>query len=202
MSPKDQLALLMRGTAQVISEKELLAKLERGKPLRAKLGVDPTSPDLHLGHSVALEKLRQFQELGHQAVLIIGDFSPDQDPRAGRRPVPSCPRRRPRQREPHRQASTSRPGQDGSPQRRMVPRHDLRRRIRLNARVTMQQVPSARIFKNRSPPKCLREISIPSQAGLIVVRSDVELGGTDQLFNIPVWPRSQRPRARNPQVVK
>ena len=75
MSPEEQLSLLTRGTAKILSEKELLTKLSRGEPLRAKLGVDPTSPDLHLGHSVVLEKLRQFQELGHQAVLLIGDFT-------------------------------------------------------------------------------------------------------------------------------
>ena len=74
-SPEEQLAILTRGVAHLISEKELLEKLKSGKPLRAKLGVDPTSPDLHLGHSVVLEKLRQFQLLGHQAILIIGDFT-------------------------------------------------------------------------------------------------------------------------------
>jgi hypothetical protein len=59
----------------VLSEKELLEKLRLGRPLRVKLGVDPTAPDIHLGHTVALEKLRQFQQLGHQAVLLIGDFT-------------------------------------------------------------------------------------------------------------------------------
>ena len=75
----DQLSTLMAGTAQVLSEKELSDRLKlcekEGRPLRVKLGVDPTSPDLHLGHTVVLEKLRQFQSLGHQAVLIIGDFT-------------------------------------------------------------------------------------------------------------------------------
>jgi len=75
----DQLSTLLAGTAKVLSEKELSDRLalraKEGKPLRIKLGVDPTSPDLHLGHTVVLEKLRQFQSLGHQAVLIIGDFT-------------------------------------------------------------------------------------------------------------------------------
>jgi tyrosyl-tRNA synthetase len=71
----EQLQILKRGTVTLHSEKELTDKLSRGKPLRIKLGVDPTSPDIHLGHAVGLRKLRQFQELGHHIVLIIGDFT-------------------------------------------------------------------------------------------------------------------------------
>src|SRR5437764_14864340 len=75
VSPEDQLEQLRRGSAQIISEEELLAKLRLGNPLNIKLGVDPTAPDIHLGFTVALTKLRQFQDLGHQAILIIGDFT-------------------------------------------------------------------------------------------------------------------------------
>ena len=74
-SVEDALNILTSGTAKVISEKELKEKLELGRPLRIKLGVDPTAPDIHLGHTVAIEKLRQFQELGHHAILLIGDFT-------------------------------------------------------------------------------------------------------------------------------
>src|SRR6266853_1513012 len=74
-SPEEQLEILKRGAAQILSEAELLAKLRRGKPLNIKLGVDPTAPDIHLGFTVALTKLRQFQDLGHRAILIIGDFT-------------------------------------------------------------------------------------------------------------------------------
>src|SRR5260370_27330433 len=74
-SPDNTLELLRRGGSQFISEAELKKKLEERRPLRVKFGVDPTSPDLHLGHSVNLFKLRQFQDLGHLAVLIIGDFT-------------------------------------------------------------------------------------------------------------------------------
>src|SRR5205823_9317172 len=74
-SPEEQLEALKRGAAHITSEEELLAKLRLGRPLNVKLGVDPSTADLHLGHSIALEKLRQFQNLGHQAVLIIGDFT-------------------------------------------------------------------------------------------------------------------------------
>ena len=75
VTPEAQLETLAAGTAKILSEKELLEKLRSGRPLRVKLGLDPTSPDIHLGHTVVFEKLRQFQALGHQAVLIIGDFT-------------------------------------------------------------------------------------------------------------------------------
>src|SRR5213592_4614430 len=75
MQAAEALSLLKEGAAQIISEPELREKLALGRPLRVKLGVDPTSPDLHLGHAIILRKLRQFQELGHEAVLIIGDFT-------------------------------------------------------------------------------------------------------------------------------
>src|SRR6202035_1191983 len=74
-SPEKTIELLKRGGSQLVSEAELKKKLEERRTLRVKFGVDPTSPDLHLGHSVNLFKLRQFQDLGHLAVLIIGDFT-------------------------------------------------------------------------------------------------------------------------------
>src|SRR5437870_11625140 len=75
MQPDEVLALLKQGAAQLIDEKELRKKLALGRPLRVKLGVDPTTSDIHLGHTIVLRKLRQFQDLGHQAILIIGDFT-------------------------------------------------------------------------------------------------------------------------------
>src|SRR5688572_12671478 len=71
----DALATLRRGAAEVISEAELAAKLKQGKPLRVKAGFDPTAPDLHLGHTVLINKMRQFQDLGHEVVFLIGDFT-------------------------------------------------------------------------------------------------------------------------------
>src|SRR5437867_3647943 len=79
MTTQEQLALLRRGTSEILSEEELASKLEHaqrtGQPLRVKLGIDPTSPDIHLGFAVVLRKLRQFQDLGHEAIIIIGDFT-------------------------------------------------------------------------------------------------------------------------------
>ena len=74
-TPEEALALLKRGAEEIVPEEELLAKLKEGRPLTVKLGADPTRPDLHLGHAVVLRKMRQFQELGHKVVLIIGDFT-------------------------------------------------------------------------------------------------------------------------------
>src|SRR3954463_10166013 len=90
MQPDEALSILKQGAAQIISEHELLAKLALGRPLRVKLGVDPTSPDLHLGHTVVLQKLREFQDDGHVAVLIIGDYTArvgDPSGRSATRPV-------------------------------------------------------------------------------------------------------------------
>src|ERR1700730_9055942 len=79
MTIDEQLAYLRKGTVEIIREDDLRAKLERsaktGKPLRVKLGADPTAPDIHLGHTVVIRKLRQFQELGHEVIFLIGDFT-------------------------------------------------------------------------------------------------------------------------------
>src|SRR5207244_5586685 len=74
-SPEEQLDVLRRGTVEIISEEDLLAKLRQDRPLRVKLGVDPSAPDIHLGIAIVLRKLRQFQDLGHEAILVVGDFT-------------------------------------------------------------------------------------------------------------------------------
>ena len=73
LSPEEQLHIIKSGAMQIVPEAALLEKLKKGTPLNVKLGVDPTAPDIHLGHAVPLRKLRQFQDLGHQVTLIIGD---------------------------------------------------------------------------------------------------------------------------------
>src|SRR5574344_396362 len=74
-SVEEQLALIKRGAEEILVESELVEKLKRGQPLRVKAGFDPTAPDLHLGHTVLINKLRQFQDLGHQIIFLIGDFT-------------------------------------------------------------------------------------------------------------------------------
>ncbi len=210
-SPQDQLAVLTRGAAQVISSKELLAKLERGKPLRAKLGVDPTSPDLHLGHSVVLEKLRQFQELGHQAVLIIGDFTAAIGDPTGRSKT-----RPPLSREDilaNAETYTTQAFHILDREKTEVvfngswfDKMNFGEVIKLNARVTMQQMLQREDFKNRianDQEVRLHEIQYPIVQGWdsVEVRADVELGGTDQLFNILVGRDMQKTEGMEPQVV-
>ncbi|MDH4411246.1 MAG: tyrosine--tRNA ligase [Verrucomicrobiales bacterium] len=210
-SPAEQLQLLTRGTARVLSEGELLKKLERGVPLRAKLGVDPTSPDLHLGHSVVLEKLRQFQELGHQAVLIIGDFTAQIGDPTGRSKT-----RPPLSREEilaNAQTYTEQAFRILDRAKTEVVfngewfnKMSFSEVIQLNARVTMQQMLQREDFKNRianDQEVRLHEIQYPIVQGWdsVVVRADVELGGTDQLFNILVGRDLQKTEGMEPQVV-
>lgn len=210
-SPSEQLTLLTRGTAKVLGEAELLKKLERGTPLRVKLGVDPTSPDLHLGHSVVLEKLRQFQELGHQAVLIIGDFTAQIGDPTGRSKT----------RPPLSRDEILENAKTYTEQAFHILDHDrtevvfngewfdkmtFSEVIKLNARVTMQQMLQREDFKNRianDQEVRLHEIQYPIVQGWdsVVVRADVELGGTDQLFNILVGRDLQKTEGQEPQVV-
>src|SRR5687768_10594041 len=75
MSPEEQLAILKRGVVDLQSEKELLERLRLGRPLKIKAGFDPTRPDLHLGHTVLMNKMRQFQDLGHEVIFVVGDFT-------------------------------------------------------------------------------------------------------------------------------
>jgi len=75
LSPDEQLARLERGVVDLVSREDLLARLKEGRPLRIKAGFDPTRPDLHLGHAVLMAKMRQFQELGHEVVFVVGDFT-------------------------------------------------------------------------------------------------------------------------------
>jgi len=84
MSPEEQLKLIKRGTVEIIEEEELLHKLRRKEKLKVKAGFDPTAPDLHLGHTVLLQKLKQFQMLGHEVYFIVGDFTAMIGPFKGR----------------------------------------------------------------------------------------------------------------------
>lgn len=211
MAPDEALAHLKQGAAQIISEAELREKLALGRPLRVKLGVDPTSSDIHLGHSVVLRKLRQFQDLGHQAVLIIGDFTGmigDPSGRSATRPHLT-----------HDQvlanATTYREQAfkilDES-RTEIVCNGDWFRTmsfedvIRLNSRVTLQQMLQREDFHQRMQEQhAIRahEIQYPIMQGWdsVMVKADVELGGTDQLFNILVGRDFQKEEGMPQQVV-
>lgn len=210
MSPEQQLAALSVGTAKVLSEDELLKKLKSGRPLRAKLGVDPTAPDIHLGHTVVLEKLRQFQTLGHQAVLIIGDFTAtvgDPTGRSTTRPPLTRDEVLANAETYTEQAfkvldkSLTEVVYNGDWFRKM----NYEEVLKLNARVTMQQMLQREDFRARidkSEEVRLHELQYPIMQGWdsVEVRSDVELGGTDQLFNILVGRDMQKSQGMEPQV--
>lgn len=196
MQLDEALAALKLGAAQIISEAELRDKLALGRPLRVKLGVDPTSPDLHLGHTIVLRKLRQFQDMGHQAVLIIGDFTAMIGDPSGR----SATRPQLTHDEVMANAATYRTQAFKvlDPDRtEIVANGDWFRSmsyadvVRLNSRVTLQQMLQREDFheriKNQHSIRA-HEIQYPIMQGWdsVMVKADVELGATDQLFNILV----------------
>jgi len=211
MSPEQQLAQLTAGTAKVLSEKELLEKLRLGRPLRVKFGLDPTSADIHLGHTVVFEKLRQFQELGHQAVVIIGDFTATIGDPSGRSVT-----RPPLTREEvlvNAETYTTQLfkilDRDRTEVRfngdwfRKMTFEDV---LRLNGRVTLQQMLQREDFRNRidqGQEVRLHELQYPIVQGWdsVEVRADVELGGTDQLFNLLVGRDLQKEEGQPQQVV-
>lgn len=211
MSPEQQLSHLTAGAAKVLSEKELLEKLKLGRPLRVKLGVDPTAPDIHFGHTVALEKLRQFQLLGHQAVLLIGDFTATIGDPSGRSAT-----RPPLTRDEvlvNAETYTEQAFKILDREKtEIVYNGDWFRKmnyeevLKLNARVTLQQMLQREDFRNRldaGQEIRLHELQYPVMQGWdsVEIRADVELGGTDQLFNILVGRDMQKAEGQPQQVV-
>ena len=211
MQSNQVLTLLKKGAAQIISEGELREKLALGRPLRVKLGVDPTSADIHLGHAVVLRKLRQFQDLGHQAVLIIGDFTGMIGDPSGR----SATRPHLTHKEVMANAQTYReqafkildPARTDTVCNgdwfRAMSYEDV---LRLNSRVTLQQMLQREDFRMRIDNQHAihaHEIQYPIMQGWdsVMVRADVELGGTDQLFNILVGRDFQKEENQPQQVV-
>ncbi len=211
MQPDEALGLLKQGAAQIINESELREKLALGRPLRVKLGVDPTTSDIHLGHTIVLGKLRQFQDLGHQAILIIGDFTGMIGDPSGR----SVTRPHLTHQEVIANAATYRDQAFKvlDPERtetvcngdwfRGMSFEDV---IRLNSRVTLQQMLQREDFKARieeKHPIRAHEVQYPIMQGWdsVMVKADVELGGTDQLFNILIGRDFQREESMPQQVV-
>ena len=211
MNMRDQLVRLTRGAAQIISQAELAEKLRANRPLRVKLGVDPTSADIHLGHTVVLRKLRDFQELGHQAILIIGDFTAligDPSGRSATRPTIT-------REEVERNAKTYREQAfkildqnrteivyNGS----WLGKLSFEDVIRLNSDVTLQQLLQREDFRARiksEQPIHAHEIQYPIMQAYdsVMVKADVELGGTDQLFNILLGRDLQKQNGQPQQIV-
>tara|TARA_S200000501_G_scaffold176877_1_gene166536 strand:+ start:252 stop:1433 length:1182 start_codon:yes stop_codon:yes gene_type:complete len=205
------LSQIVGGTSKVISEKELEKKLEEGRPLRIKFGVDPTAPDIHLGHTVPLEKLRQFQEMGHQAILLIGDFTATVGDPTGRSTA-----RPPLTREEVLANAETYTDQafkvldrekteiifNGEWFRKM----SYEGVLKLNARVTLQQMLQREDFKERVSKGTevrLHELQYPIMQGWdsVELQADVEIGGTDQLFNMLVGRDLQKEEGQPQQAV-
>ncbi|RKX69014.1 tyrosine--tRNA ligase [candidate division WOR-3 bacterium] len=211
MSPEEQLEHLKTGVAEIISEDELLAKLRKKRPLRIKLGIDPSSPDVHLGFSVVLRKLRQFQDLGHTAVLIIGDFTGlIGDPSGLNQMRPMLTKKEIKKNvatyrkqifkilDPKRTDLLYNSGWLGK-----LTAYDL---IDLGSRYTLARVIERDDFSNRikkGVPVYMHEILYPlfQAYDSIVIKADVELGGTDQKFNLLVGRDLMREFKLEPQVV-
>ncbi len=204
------LSTLTAGCAKIHSEAELVAKLALGRPLRIKLGVDPTAPDIHLGHGVVLSKLRDFQDAGHDAILIIGDFTAmigDPSGRSATRPHLSHDQVLANAKSYQEQAfkiltrERARIVFNGEWFEAM----SFEEVIKLNSRVTLQQMLVREDFRERldkGQPIHAHEIQYPIMQGWdsVMIKADVELGGTDQLFNIMVGRDLQRDEGQPQQV--
>lgn len=217
MDIAQQMQILKRGTVEVFREEELAQRLtdaaKVGRPLRAKLGMDPTAPDIHLGHTVVLRKLRQFQDLGHKAVLIIGDYTARIGDPTGQnttRPMLSPEKIQENARTYFEQAGKI---LDMSPDKVEVRFNsewlaDLRLAdiIKLTASMTVARMLERDTFEIRykkGDPIGIHEFLYPLMQGYdsVAVRSDVELGGTDQTFNNLVGRDLQRLAGQPAQIV-
>jgi len=211
----EQITYLKKGTAEIIREADLRAKLEKsratGKPLRVKLGMDPTAPDLHLGHTVVLRKLKHFQDLGHTAIFMIGDFTGMIGDPTGRSVT-----RPPLSREQIEQNAETYKAQVFKildPKKTVI---DFNRRwmgaftsddfVRLMAKYTVSKLLEREDFHKRfqeEKPISLHELLYPLVQGYdsVALEADVELGGTDQKFNLLVGREMQRAYGQESQVV-
>lgn len=211
LPPEEQLKILKRNCVDLVSEEELFERLKTGRPLRVKLGVDPSRPDLHLGHAVVLKKLKQFQDLGHQVVLIIGDFTAmigDPSGRNTTRPMLS-------REEVMENAKTY------AEQAFMIldkGKTEIRYNnewlgkmtfadvVKLASKYTVARMLEREDFAKRyaeGTPISISEFLYPlAQAyDSVAIQADVELGGTDQLFNLMVGRKIQEEYGQTPQIV-
>jgi tyrosyl-tRNA synthetase len=212
---EQQIETIQRGTVDLVRIEELRARLARsaetGRPLRVKLGIDPTSPDVHLGHSVVIRKLRDFQDLGHRAVLILGDATAlvgDPTGRDSTRPPLS-----PEKIEENAKGYLAQIGKILD-----IERTEIRRNgewfhpmhfgdvLKLLARATVARMLERDNFSDRikvGMPIHLHELVYPLMQGYdsVMVQADVELGGTDQLFNLMQGRNMQEDRGQAPQVI-
>ena len=207
----EQLEIIKRGMVELIDEKELIEKLKKGKPLRVKAGFDPTAPDLHLGHTVLINKLKQFQDLGHEVIFLIGDFTAKIGDPSGR-------------------MSTRPPLSDNEIKKnvktycdqvfkildskktkidynsRWLSQLGTEGLIKLASRMTVARMLERDDFEKRytsDQPISIHEFFYPLLQGYdsVVLKADVELGGNDQKFNLLMGRQLQKGEGQEPQVI-
>ena len=211
LSPEESLQEIKRGAAEILTEAELEDKLELGRPLRVKAGFDPTAPDLHLGHTVLLNKLRQFQDLGHEAIFLIGDFTGMIGDPTGKNVT-----RKPLTRDEVIENARTYEAQIYKildPEKTLVMFNsswmnemDAAGMIELAARHTVARMLERDDFDKRyktGQPIAIHEFLYPLIQGYdsVALKADVELGGTDQKFNLLVGRELQRQYGQSQQVV-
>ncbi|MGH8308872.1 MAG: tyrosine--tRNA ligase [Steroidobacteraceae bacterium] len=208
---KEQLAELRRGAHELISEPELARKLARGKPLKVKAGFDPTAPDLHLGHTVLLNKMRQFQRFGHEVVFLIGDFTGligDPSGRNTTRP-PLTPEEvqanaRTYEQQVFRILDPDRTKVDFNS--RWLGPMSATQLVEIAGKYTVARMLERDDFEKRyrsGQPIAIHEFLYPLAQGYdsVALKADVELGGTDQKFNLLIGRHLQEAHGQEPQIV-
>ncbi len=211
LAPAQQLDELRRGASELLTEADLLKKLARGQPLRVKAGFDPTAPDLHLGHTVLINKMRQFQQLGHTAIFLIGDFTGMIGDPSGKNAT--RPRLTPEEVQANARTYQEQIFRILDPDKTVI---DFNSRwfgamgasgmIELAARYTVARMLErddfAKRYKSRQPI-AVHEFLYPLVQGYdsVALKADVELGGTDQKFNLLVGRTLQADYGQEPQVV-
>jgi tyrosyl-tRNA synthetase len=206
-----QLELIKRGAVEILPEDELLRKLRMSRPLRIKAGFDPTAPDLHLGHTVLIQKMKQFQDLGHEVIFLIGDFTGMIGDPSGKS-------------ETRKQLTRDQVGRNAETYKeqifkildpkktiiefnhRWMEKMDAVSLIELSAKYTVARMLEREDFKQRYQKQqsiSIHEFLYPLIQGYdsVVLQADVELGGTDQRFNLLIGRELQREYGQEPQVV-
>jgi len=210
-STEEALALIKRGAEEILLESELVKKLEEDRPLRIKAGFDPTAPDLHLGHTVLINKLRQFQELGHEVLFLIGDFTGMiGDPTGKNTTRPPLTRE---EVQDNAKSYTQQIFKILDPEKTTVMFNSTwmsdmsaADMISLAAKHTVARMLERDDFNNRyksGQPIAIHEFLYPLVQGYdsVVMKADVELGGTDQKFNLLVGRELQKQHGQAPQVI-
>lgn len=210
ISPEEQFHIIQSGTAEIVPEAALMEKLKRGKPLNIKLGVDPTAPDIHLGHAVPLRKLRAFQDLGHQVTLIIGDGTALIGDPSGRNTTrPQLTREQIKE---NAQTYVDQAFKILDPEKTTLRYNsewilsmDLEQLLKIASNFTVARILERDDFHNRytnNQSIALHEFLYPIMQAYdsVVIKADVELGGTDQLFNLLAGRELMEKMGMEPQV--